>query len=152
MICQRKVAVVCEKSAKRIRVPFLRNLTLRLLAAITTYQGRGTRLVAALTLSFVLHAANATIYWAVLHSLAIPASLAFAAIFYCLLSVLLSMPVSISGIGVRDAFSAALFGAYGLRPEAGVAFSWLLLVLGIPGVIVGGLIQVWEMFQRRRSH
>ena len=42
-----------------------------------------------------------------------------------------------------------MFSAFGLNPEAGVAFSWLLLGLGLPNALLGGLIQLWEVFRRR---
>jgi hypothetical protein len=86
-----------------------------------------------------------------MRSLGIPANLWFALAFYPLLSVLLALPVSISGVGVRDVFAAGMFTAFGLNAASGVAFSWLLLALSIPNAFVGGVIQLTEVFRRRTT-
>jgi len=100
--------------------------------------------------SVLAHVLNAFGFWLAMHSLAVPATPLFAAVFYPMLSVLLALPVSISGVGVRDVFSAAMFAAFGLSPEAGVAFSWLQLGLSVPVALVGGLIQLWEVVARKK--
>jgi hypothetical protein len=67
-------------------------------------------------------------------------------LFYPLLSGLLALPVSISGVGLRDVFSAGMFTAFGLGAEPGVAFSWLLLAMAVPNALIGGAIQLGEFF------
>jgi len=151
-LCHPKVAQACEFLVNRLPFSFFQALAKRLIDALGSYRGRGMTLLGAAGISTGIHLLNAGIYWLVLRSLSVPASFSFAAVFYILLSVLLSIPVSISGIGVRDVFAASIFSAFGLKPEAGVAFSWLLLALSIPNIAVGGLIQMWEMLKRRHTH
>jgi uncharacterized protein (TIRG00374 family) len=127
----------------------LRRFAEKFVAAVGTYSGRGRLLAQAAAMSLVLHALNALALWFALRSLAIPASLWFAAAFYPLLSVLLALPISVSGVGVRDVFAASMFAAFGLGAASGVAFSWLLLGLSVPNVLVGGAVQCWEIFSRR---
>lgn len=147
-LCHPLGAAAFSAIAAQLPSATLRNAASRALTALGTYQGQGRVLLQAALISVVIHALNALSFWLVMHSLAIPASLWFAALFYPLLSGLLVLPVSVSGIGVRDVFAASMFTAFGLNPEAGVAFSWLLLGLGIPNALIGGCIQLWEMFHR----
>ena len=150
-------ALLCHPRGREwiIRVmlpmPFapLRRVTEKFITAVGTYSGRGRLLAQAAAMSLVLHALNALALWFTLRSLAIPASLWFAAAFYPLLSVLLALPISVSGVGVRDVFSASMFATFGLGAASGVAFSWLLLGLSVPSVLVGGGVQCWEVFSRR---
>ena len=134
--------------ASRIPVAFLRRVAERVLGAIAVYRGHGPALRRAVAICILIHAVNAFALWLVLRSLAIPANGLFAATFYFSLSVLVSLPISISGVGVRDVLAATLFTAFGLNPESGVAFSWLLLGLNLPNALVGGAIQLWEIFRR----
>jgi glycosyltransferase 2 family protein len=131
-------------------VPFapLRRWGEQLARAVGNYAGKGALLGQAAAISVMLHGFNALALWFALRSLGIPASLWFAALFYPLLSGLLALPVSISGVGVRDAFSASMFSLFGLGTESGVAFSWLLLAMSIPNVLFGGAIQGYELFTR----
>ncbi len=150
-LCHPRGATWFNTAAARLPIPALRNFVIRVLAAFSSYRGEGRRLLQAALISFVIHGVNAFCFWLVMHSLAIPASLWFAAVFYPLLSGLLALPVSVSGVGVRDVFAAGMFTAFGLNPESGVAFSWLLLGLSIPNSLIGGIIQLGEIFLRRAT-
>ena len=129
----------------------LRTFAERVLADVGHYAAQPRLVGEALLLSVAIHGINSLAFWLALRSLAIPASLFFAAVMYPMLSLLLAAPISISGIGVRDIFLFALFRTFGLNPDSGVAFSWLLLGLGLLPASVGGLIQLWEIFRRRRA-
>ncbi len=148
-LCHPRGAAWFSTTAHRLPAARLRDGAARGMAAVGFYQGRGNVLLQAALISFAIHLINAFALWMVLRSLAIPASFWFAAVFYPLLSVVLALPVSISGVGVRDVFAASMFTAFSLNPESGVAFSWLLLGLSIPNALIGGLVQLWEMFRRR---
>jgi glycosyltransferase 2 family protein len=121
----------------------------RALDAVEVYAAQPWRIAQALALSLASHGLNCVSFWLVLRALAIPAGLPFAAVLYPMLSLLLAVPVSVSGIGVRDVFIFSLFKTFGLNPASGVAFSWLLLGLSVPIVAIGGLIQLGEVFRRR---
>jgi uncharacterized membrane protein YbhN (UPF0104 family) len=131
-------------------VPFerVRGLLHRLVAAIELYSLKRGLVMRAVLLSVAVHGANSLCYWAILKSLSIPAGLAFAAMVYPMMSLVLAVPISVSGIGVRDVFIFTLFKVHGLNPESGIAFSWLLLGLSIPTIAAGALIQLWETFHR----
>ena len=148
-ICHPRGATWFASIAAKLPTVGLRSAANRVLAAFGAYRSQGGVLLQAALLSVVIHALNAVSFWLVMRSLAIPASLFFAAIFYPLLTCLLALPVSVSGVGVRDVFAASMFAAFSLDPESGVAFSWLLLGLGVPNILIGGGLQLWEIFHRR---
>jgi len=148
-LCHPKGATVLSSIVNRLPFAPVRRIAAKIAAAIASYGGQGRTLATAAALSVVIHVLNALGFWLAMHSLAVPATPLFAAVFYPMLSVLLALPVSISGVGVRDVFSAAMFAAFGLSPEAGAA-SWLQLGLSLPVALVGGLIQLWEVVARKK--
>lgn len=54
--------------------------------------------------------------------------------------ILMLAPVSINGIGLRDAIFVFMFGAYGVATESAVAFSWIVLGMLLVQGVVGGLV------------
>jgi hypothetical protein len=153
-------AALCSRRGQRFFhrlaaiLPFapVRALATRLVEAVGSYVGRGPLLLKAALIGALIHGLNALSFWLTMHALAIPATPWFAAVFYALLSVLLALPISISGVGVRDVLAAGMFTSFGLNPESGVAFSWLQLGLGLPVALIGGLIQLREVFRRSHPH
>lgn len=114
---------------------------------------REPRVVArVLALSLLVHAAYVLGTWLGFRALQIDAGFTFAAIVYPVLSILLLIPVSISGVGVRDATLVVLFQAYGLQPEAAVALSWAALAASVPNILIGAAIQLWELAQGRAAN
>ncbi len=140
---------LARQLASAVPIPAVASFVRRSVDAISIYSAQPWRVVQALLLSLAIHGCNCLGFWFVLRALSVPAGISFAAVLYPMLSLLLAVPVSISGIGVRDVFVLTLFKAFGLNPAAGVAFSWLLVGLSLPVIAVGGLIQLWEAFRRR---
>jgi uncharacterized protein (TIRG00374 family) len=140
---------LAHRVVSSLPVPAVAAFGRRAVDAIEVYSAQPSLVIQALLLSTAIHGLNCLSFWFVLRALAIPAGLAFAAVLYPMLSLLLAVPVSVSGIGVRDVFVFTLFKTFGLDPAAGVAFSWLLLGLSLPVVAVGGLIQLGEVFHQR---
>jgi uncharacterized protein (TIRG00374 family) len=117
-----------------------------LIDAIKVYSQRPTILAKALAISVVIHIVNIIALYISLQALAINASVYFAAIVYPVLSIMLMIPISISGIGVREATLAALFPLFGLAPASGVAISWLALIATLPNIAIGATLQLIEIY------
>src|SRR5262245_34616529 len=113
------------------------------------YGKEPSRLFAAFAISFAVHFLYIVATFVSLVAMRIDAGFVFAAVVYPVLSIILLIPLSISGIGVRDATLAVLFTLYGLAPATGVALSWLAFVVTMPNILVGGGIQLWEMYRTR---
>jgi uncharacterized membrane protein YbhN (UPF0104 family) len=96
----------------------------------------------------MIHVVNIIATYLSFRALRVDAGLLFASVVYPVVSVMLLVPISISGIGVRDATLAVLFTLFGLSAASGVALSWLALLAMIPNVLIGGAIQLVEMYRK----
>ena len=56
----------------------------------------------------------------------------------------LSLPISINGLGVRDLFLVQLFTVYGYPAQFAIAFSLLDLAFNIVLGAIGGLIYIFR--------
>lgn len=123
----------------------------RLMEAAFPYLVRRRPLLGALAVGCASHALSVVQYVLMLQALQVQMSLAGAVAFYSIVSVAVLVPVSISGVGVRDWVSLFFFGSLGLDGVAAVAFSWLQLAGGLIVAAAGGLVQVWELWRGRLS-
>jgi uncharacterized protein (TIRG00374 family) len=60
-----------------------------------------------------------------------------------LIAVLQVLPISIGGVGVRDAVLVAALAVYGYGKEQAVSLSLLFLLLNIEHIIVGFIVSFW---------
>ena len=112
------------------------------------YSTRPSLLGKAFLISVVIHVVNIIATYLSFRALSIEAGLLFASVVYPVVSVMLLIPISISGIGVRDATLAVLFTLFGLSAASGVALSWLALIAVVPNVAIGGMIQLAEIYRK----
>jgi uncharacterized protein (TIRG00374 family) len=117
-------------------------------AAVKFYRNRPWLVVKGFVISVAIHAVNIVAMYISFRALKVDAGLLVASVVYPVLSVMLLIPISVSGIGVRDATLALLFTLFGLPAASGVALSWLTLLAVIPNVAVGGLVQLAEMYRK----
>ncbi len=112
------------------------------------YSNKPLLLIRAFLISMVIHVVNIIASYLSFCALRVDGGLLFASVVYPVVSVMLLIPISISGIGVRDATLAVLFTLFGLSAASGVALSWLALLAVIPNVAIGGAIQLLEMYRK----
>jgi glycosyltransferase 2 family protein len=114
------------------------------LAGITADK-RGLSL--AVLLSLTSHLLSVASYLVSMHAVGLPLPFASALTLYAITSVIVMVPLTISGIGLRDWFTVLYYETLGLSGSAGLAFTWLSLLCGFCFAAVGGVVQLWEMFQ-----
>lgn len=129
----------------------LQATALSLRVAFYDLLSRPRLLMGTLALSVLIHLANTAAYSILLGSLAVHLPIGQVVVFYTSLSVIVMLPISISGMGLRDWFSLAFFAGLGLPGATGVAFSWVTLAIGTTVASVGGLIQLLEIFFGRNK-
>jgi uncharacterized protein (TIRG00374 family) len=117
-------------------------------SAMKFYSNKPALLTRAFAISLVIHVINIIATYLSFRALRVEGGWLFAAVVYPIVSVMLLIPISISGIGVRDATLAVLFGLFGMSAASGVALSWLALLAVIPNVAIGGAIQLMEMYRK----
>ena len=138
-------AVLIRWMTAWIPLASLRAVVERVLAAVVPYTASPGLLVGAFGLSLLVHMLTIFGYVVAFRAFGIDVTPLTATIFFSCLSVILLMPISISGIGVREVFSIFFFKALHTSAEQAVAFSWLLLFLGLVVAIVGAGVQIWEL-------
>jgi hypothetical protein len=79
-------------------------------------------------------------YWCIGQALALPVPLPAYFLIGPVAGVVLLLPVSINGIGAREAVFALLLGAFGVAVAEAVAFSWLVYALLLLNGVIGGVV------------
>ena len=72
------------------------------------------------------------------------------AVVHCVMSLVLLLPVSIAGIGLRDVTLVGILGAVGIGPELALALSFALLGLQLIMAAAGGLLTALPAQSSRR--
>jgi uncharacterized membrane protein YbhN (UPF0104 family) len=57
-----------------------------------------------------------------------------------LATLIMLAPVSINGVGVREAVLVFFFSLYGVNEEAAIAFAWVWLAMLLAQGVVGGVV------------
>jgi glycosyltransferase 2 family protein len=118
-----RLAVRFKSVPAGVERSFLGHARHGLIGAIKVYSQQPSMLAKSLAISVVIHLLNIVALYISLQALSLDVSVLFPAIVYPVLSVMLMIPISVSGIGVRDATLAVLFPLFGLPPASGVAIS-----------------------------
>ena len=64
-----------------------------------------------------------------------------------LATLIMLLPVSINGVGVREATLVFFFSIYGVSAESAIAFAWIWLAMLLGQGVVGGIV---FMFRKNR--
>lgn len=70
---------------------------------------------------------------------------------FSVLSLALFLPVSISGIGVRDGTLIGLLGLFGVSNEKAMALSMIMLLTNVIRGLIGGLVNLYYMTRQKRN-
>ena len=95
-------------------------------------------LVVPVLLTVVAFLANYVQAWLVAQALGIPLTFIDVAALLAISSLLSLLPISVSGVGVRESFFALIFPAFGLSETLGIAFGFgVFAVIYLPALLVG---------------
>ncbi len=112
----------------------------KLTSGLTLFRGRGGVLVRALLLSFVLQL-NVIIHFIIItYALNIDVPWAGMFIIIPLATLVMLLPVSINGVGVREAIFIFFFALYGVMAESAIAFAWVALAMLLAQGVIGGIV------------
>ena len=100
-------------------------------------------------ISLVIHVCNMGITYATLRAVGVDAPWLLAAVAYPVVAVAVMLPITVSGIGVREIMMIACFALFDLGKEAAVAQAWLSILMTVPVLILGALVQLAEVFSKR---
>lgn len=124
----------------------MRSFLSRAFDMLQLYRRRPSLLLQATGYSVLIHCMGMMSFYLVIRALGVDCHVMEVVVFYSILAVLVSLPVTISGLGLRDWFSLGFFQSMWGDGQAGVAFAWLALALMMVAAMVGGIVQVADLF------
>lgn len=135
--------------SRRIKTGRFSKQWLGLWTALDSVAGEPRRLGQAALLSMATHLISVALYLVCLRAVGFSMPFVSALVLYAITSVLVTVPLTVSGIGVRDWFTVLFFEVIGLAGSTGLAFTWLNMACGFGFAAFGGLVQLWELFYTR---
>lgn len=119
----------------------------KLTSGLNLFRGRGDVLIRALFLSFVLQL-NVIIHFIIVtYALGIEIPWSGMFVIIPLATLIMLLPVSINGVGVREAIFVFFFALYGVMAESAIAFAWVALAMLLAQGVIGGIVFI---LRRRR--
>ncbi len=105
---------------------------------LNSYLNNKDTLAKAIGISITVHILSSTSVWCIATGLGVHIPLTTLFVFVPVIATLAALPISISGIGIREAAFVLLFGTQGISAEVATAisFGWFLATAsgGLPGV------------------
>jgi uncharacterized protein (TIRG00374 family) len=120
-----------------MRLSKLSNAVTRSLRA---FRNQRPALVLALVFSFLLQANVVLYHWIVASALGLSVSLMAFFLIVPIAIVIMMIPVSINGIGVREGLFVLLLGVHGVPQAEGLAYAWVIYVLLLLQGLIGGIV------------
>jgi hypothetical protein len=127
----------------------LRHRADSLYQAIVPYRCAPGRLVAGVGLSFLFQAIVIAVVFLNARALALDVPAAAVAVFVPLVSLAGMIPVSVNGLGVREALYILLFGRIGVPVETAVSLALLYLAVTILASLPGGVAYLMQPARAR---
>ena len=120
----------------------------KIIEALELFKGRADVLVKAIAISFGVQL-NVIIHFIIVaYALGIDVPPSSMFIIIPLATLIMLLPVSINGVGVREAVLVYFFGLYAVSAESAIAFAWVWLGMLLAQGLVGGVV---FMLRRNKS-
>ena len=119
--------------------------------AVVPYKSAPGRLLIAVALSFVFQGIVIAVVFLNARALALDIPVAAVAVFVPLISLAGMVPVSVNGLGVREALYILLFGRLGVPVETAVSLALLYLAVTFLASLPGGLAYLMQPTRALRA-
>lgn len=128
---------------RTIPASLLRGRDRRIWETLTIFQRLPRRTLSiALGLSFLYHALEIGVFVLLAASVGIYQSVLVLSWIRALLVILSMLPISVAGLGVREASLVLILGQYGISQEQALIFSFSLLIISVIGGLIGGALEL----------
>ncbi|MEL7449138.1 MAG: lysylphosphatidylglycerol synthase transmembrane domain-containing protein [Pseudomonadota bacterium] len=131
----RPFAALVEKSPKLVR-----KIVGKFQAPVAAYRGQGKVLVTSMLLSLALQLNVITFYFLVGTALGMELTFVDYMIVVPVASVILLLPITINGIGLREGIFVLLLGGFGVETSTAIAFAWASFALFLLFGLLGGVV------------
>jgi len=123
----------------RVRLPAGGKIK-RVVEAFLAFEGERRALAQALVLSLLLQANVVLHYYLISESLGLEVPLSSFFLIIPLAIVIMMVPVSVNGIGVREGVFVLFFAPFGVAAAEAIAFSWLAYGMTVVQGVLGGVL------------
>ena len=120
----------------------------RIASSLQTFAARRDALSMAMLLSVALQANVIVYHWLVAVAFGLDVSLTAFFLIVPVALVVMMIPISINGIGVRESVFVVLLGTQGVSEAAGLAYAWLVYSFLLMQGLIGGLVFALRSEQR----
>jgi glycosyltransferase 2 family protein len=121
-------------------------------AKLHRFRGRRTLFLALLLLALVVQVLRVAVHVLVGHALGLAIPVAYFLLFVPLLAVIVSLPISFNGIGVREGAGVVLFGLVGVGRAEAFSLQFTTYLIAVAVSLLGGLVFLARIPRRRAEH
>ena len=114
----------------------------QLYAALASYRQHRKILLAAVLLSVGIQGLYALFYALIAHGLGVPISVLYFVLFLPLVTVVIMVPITVGGLGIREALMIVLFGEVGVAAADILSVSLTVYFLNTLLSLAGGVLLV----------
>ncbi len=125
--------------------PSLEDMRLRMSA----FRDRRVLLVQLFVVALAVQVMRIVVHVAVARALGLDIPLTYFFLFVPLLAVIVSLPISLNGIGVREGAGILLFGLVGLEKESAFLLQFTTYLVAVAVSLIGGLVFLARIPRRR---
>jgi uncharacterized protein (TIRG00374 family) len=122
-----------------------------LAAGLAAFRGRRRLLVALLGVALVVQVMRIGVHVLFARALGLTVPAAYFFLFVPLLAVIVSLPISLNGIGVREGAGMLLFGLVGLDRSSSFALQFGTYLVAVGVSLLGGLLFLVRILTRRAA-
>ncbi|HLQ66762.1 MAG TPA: lysylphosphatidylglycerol synthase domain-containing protein, partial [Candidatus Limnocylindrales bacterium] len=158
-IFHRRALHVLEWPFRAVGAPAAAAAVERLFDDLHGFKDQGGALLAAFLASTVVQISRIYVHYLVGLSLGVRIAAGYYFLFVPILAALVSLPISMNGLGVREGASVVLFGLAGLTREQAFAVPFVTYLVSVVISLLGGLIflsrpprrAIAQRLERRRA-
>lgn len=148
-VLQPAAMVLLERALSAIGLGRLRPGLDDLSARMAAFRDRRGMLVQLLVIALVVQVMRIFVHVVVARALGLHIPLTYFFLFVPLLAVIVSLPISLNGIGVREGTGIVLFGLVGLDKDSAFLLQFTTYLVAVAVSLIGGLVFLARIPRRR---
>jgi uncharacterized protein (TIRG00374 family) len=151
LVFSRRTARRLEKHVFPRGGRFLERLASSFYGALHTYRAQPAALAAGLVLTLATQVPRVFAIWLCGEAVGLDLSPLVYVVLGPLLFVVMMVPFTINGLGVREAFFVAFLGRFGVEADAAFATGFVFYVVTVATAVPGGVILFWRSVRGARA-
>jgi uncharacterized membrane protein YbhN (UPF0104 family) len=143
-----KVLPAIERVMSRVGLRFLGPHLDELALRFGAYRSRGRLFAGLLAMATVIQVLRVGVHVLVARALGVTLPLTYFFLFVPLLAVIVSLPISLNGIGVREGAGMVLFGLVGVERSRAFSLQFTTYLVAVAVSLLGALVLLGRILRR----